>query len=133
MESIFNAVRNSLSVFLLIGVVSCSSVKSFYNPVAPILSPWSGQYRHISGKFELRLQQFAEDSLAADIIALPESNPQHVFASFFAEIKNDVATSRDRTDPDCRLELRLLKEGVEFSDFCHPVGHGDIGLYRSVK
>lgn len=116
---------------LCIAQFSCASTKSFYNDRAPVLSPWSGRYSHVSGKFELRVQQFAKDLLAADIIRIPDRG-QHddIFASFFAVIKNDVATSEDRTDPDCRLELKRLKEGIEFVDFCHPVGHQEVGVYR---
>lgn len=127
-----NIIGHGILVCALCAVqFSCASTKSFYNDRAPVLSPWSGRYSHVSGKFELRVQQFAKDLLAADIIRVPDTN-QHddIFASFFAVIKNDVAISEDRTDPDCRLELKRLKEGIEFFDFCHPVGHQDVGLYR---
>lgn len=124
--------RNGLSVGLLVGLLACASTKSFYNSRASILFPWSGKYIHTSGGFELVLQQFEKDLLAVDIVKVPESNQEDVFASFFAVIKNDVAISRDRTDPNCRYELRLLNEAVEFSDFCHPVGHQNTGLYLPV-
>lgn len=125
--------RGALVGVLCIGQFSCASPKSFYNDKALVLSSWSGRYRHVSGEFELLLQQFAEDSLAADIVRVPESSQQDVFAGFFASIEKDVAVSRDRTDPDCRFELRRLKEGIEFSDLCHPVGYHDVGLYKPVE
>jgi hypothetical protein len=143
-----------LFVALLIELCSCASTKSFYverapdgafklgrsrptareqfyNDRAPVLSPWSGRYSHVSGKFELRVQQFAKDLLAADIIKVPDTNQRDdIFASFFAVIKNDIAISEDRTDPDCRLELKRRGESIEFFDFCHPVGDQNLGLYR---
>lgn len=128
----FEFLRNTLFVPLFVGLFACTSAnKSFYNERAPVLAPWSGRYSHISGKYELRVQQFEKNFLAADIIRVPDTNQSgDIFASFFAVIKNNVAISEDRTDPDCRLKLRRIKEGIEFFDFCHPVGHQDVGLYR---
>lgn len=113
-----------MKIFFLFVITFVSSCRS-HNEVKHPVDPWHGTYLHSSGKFILLLNHFDKEAVAVDIIEQGKKKSQ---ASFFADIKDDTAIFKDRTDPDCKLTLQIKDKGINLIDQCH--GTGDIdGLY----
>lgn len=110
-------------IFLLTFIIACS-----HPPITTQKSasdPWHGTFIHQSGKATLVLNHFDKEAVSIDIFEGSQTKPQ----GFFADIKGNVATFKDRIDPQCKLIFQVINEGIIFSDQCH--GTGDIdGLYK---
>ncbi len=93
---------------------------------------WSGKYRQDTGLYNLIINQVETDLLEVDIVKV--KNPEQLSkASFLADVKGNLAKMISiHDDPDCRFELKRIKEGIKISDFCGGTGD-DVGLYRKVE
>jgi hypothetical protein len=111
-------------IFVLLLLVFTSCLSNY----APV-DPWHARYQHTSGKFYLLLNHFTDDAVAVDVIEQGQKKPRNIF---FAEIKEDMAIFKNRTDPDCRFILKKTDKGFVVSDQCYG-GVSEIdGLYKYV-
>jgi len=69
-----------------------------------------------------------DESVAVDVIEKGQKKPHSMF---FADIKADMATFQDKTEPSCRLILKSTEKGIIFSDECNGTGEID-GLYKRI-
>ncbi len=126
-----NILRQIVVALILIGMVSCASLERQDQPAPTppaVKDPWHGRYRHFSGKYDLVLNHFRPDSIAVDIVELPEAPGQRPRAMFFAMIKNaNKAIFEPKDEPDCRFELRQVAGGIMVPNLCNGTGE-DSGL-----
>lgn len=93
-------------------------------------SLWSGKYQHVSGKFELIIEQWDTDGLSVDIIRKNKPNDPP-YGSFVAFIKrNKLAEFSDTRQLSCKVLLKRVTEGIIVYDHCGGSGE-DAGLYRN--
>jgi len=93
---------------------------------------WQGQYRHVSGKYDLRINEEVGHLISVEIVdARNSANTPR--SNFLAEKTGNVAHMKlARPDPDCQVELKRTAEGVFVAESCGGTGD-DAGLYRSVE
>jgi hypothetical protein len=113
-----------MKIFILIVLTLFSACRS-YQVTRPLIDPWHGTFIHQSGKSTMVLNHFDKEAVAIDILEDSQARPQ----GFFANIKGNIATFKDRTDSKCKLIFQAVNEGIIFTDQCHGTGESD-GLYK---
>lgn len=76
------------------------------------------------------LDHFSAEAVSVDIFYT--SQPNKFAGRFFADIQDDEATFKDRTDTNCRITLKSTNAGMVILDQCHGTGKID-GLYKRTK
>lgn len=96
---------------------------------APRKSLWSGKYHHVTGKFELIIEQWDTDELSVDIIRKNKPNDPP-YGSFVAFIKRkNLAEFSDAREQSCKALFKRVPEGIIVYDHCGGSGE-DAGLYQ---
>lgn len=116
-----------MKIFILLMMMLFSSCKS-NQTTKTVVDPWHGTFLHSSGEFTLSLKHFGEEVVDAEFFAKGKKRP---VAFFFADIQGDTAIFKDRTDPRCKLILKIAELGIDVSDQCHGTGEID-GSYKRI-